>query len=92
MNTKTVINIKIDKKLKVDAKRVAGELGLPLGTIVNTYLRNLVREKRVVFSAPPVPNKKTAELLKRTLRDVKQGKNVDGPFTSTKDVLAYLHN
>jgi addiction module RelB/DinJ family antitoxin len=92
MNTKTVINIKIDKKLKGDAQRVAGELGLPLGTIVNTYLRDLVREKRVVFSAPPIPNKKTTELLKRALRDVKWGKNVDGPFASAKDALSYLHN
>ena len=72
---KTVINVKTDKKLKKDAQRVAQALGLPLGTIVNHYLRNLVREKRVVFSTPLVPNAKTRALLDKIERDRKKGKN-----------------
>ena len=62
---KILLNIKTDRKLKENAQKVAQELGLPLGTIINAYLRDLIREKRVVFSSPPVPNKKTQRLLKK---------------------------
>ena len=48
MNT-TVINIKTDKILKKDAQRLAKNFGLPLSTVINTYLREFVREKRIIF-------------------------------------------
>ncbi len=90
MNTKTVINIKIDKKLKADAQRIAGILGLPLGTIVNAQLRDFVREERIVFSNPPTPNKKTESFLHRAVQDAKLGKNASPIFASGKSMDAYL--
>ncbi len=90
MNTKTVINIKIDKKLKADAQRVAGILGLPLGTVVNAQLRDFVREERIVFSNPPTPNKKTEALLLSALRDARSAKNASPVFASGKTMDAYL--
>lgn len=83
---KTVINIKMDKKLKRDAQKVAKDLGLPLGTIVNHYLRDLVRDKRIVFQAPLVPNAKTRKILDEIGRDRKAGKNFDGPFTVSESI------
>lgn len=85
----TLINIKIDKEFKEQVKGVAKELGLPLGTIINAYLRELVRERRVVFSAPPSVNKRTKKLLEAIERDIRAGKNADGPFTY-KQAAAYL--
>lgn len=85
---KTLLNIKTDRKLKRGAQRVARELGLPLGTIVNAYLRELIREKRVVFSVPPTPNARTRELLRRIARD-RSGKNSHGPFTY-EEAVRYL--
>ena len=85
-----MINIKVDPVLKGQAQKVAQALGLPLGTIINGYLRNLVQEKRVVFSMPLMPNKKTQALLKSFTHDLKRGiKNFDGPFTP-KEALDYL--
>ena len=72
---KTILNIKTDKKLKEEAQKVAKELGLPLGTIINAYLRELSREKRVVFSVPPVPNYKLQFLLKK-IRNEKKKKSL----------------
>lgn len=86
----TVINIKTDVTLKRDAKIVAEDLGLPLGTIINSYLRELVRERRVVFSTPPAVNKKTARLLEEIDRDAREGKNADGPF-SYDEAIGYLN-
>ena len=84
-----VINIKTDPKLKQGVKKVAQELGLPVGTILNAYMRELVRERRVVFSAPPALNRRTQRLLQGIDRDIKAGKNADGPF-SPKEAAAYL--
>ncbi len=77
----TLLNVKTHKKLKEEAQKVAKELGLPLGTIINAYLRELVREKRVLFSVPPIPNMRTQKLLKKIMHDMRKGKNAHGPFT-----------
>lgn len=50
MNTHTILNIKTDKKLKASAKEVARELGVPLSTIVNAFLKQFVREKEITLS------------------------------------------
>lgn len=86
---KTVLNIKTERKLKRRAQKVARGLGLPLGTIMNAYLREFVREKRIVFSVPPTPNVRTQKLLQDIREDIKHNKNVDGPF-SYKDAMRYL--
>lgn len=86
---KTLLNVKTDKRLKHGAQKVAKELGLPLGTIINAYLRELVREKRVIFSAPLLPNKHTREVLQKIAKDIKRRRNADGPFSYEKAV-AYL--
>lgn len=84
-----VINIKTDPKLKKDVQRVAQELGLPVGTIINALMRDIVRERRIVFAAPPALNRRTQRLLQSIDRDIKAGKNADGPF-SPEEAAAYL--
>lgn len=51
MNTHTILNIKTDKKLKADAQKVAGELGIPLSTVMNAFLKQFVRDKEITFTA-----------------------------------------
>ncbi|MBL1434551.1 type II toxin-antitoxin system RelB/DinJ family antitoxin [Candidatus Wolfebacteria bacterium] len=50
MNTHTILNIKTDKKLKEEAKDLATELGVPLSTVVNSFLKQFVRDKEITFS------------------------------------------
>ena len=88
MNT-AVINIKTHPKLKQELKAVAKELGLSVGAIINAYVRELVRERRVVFSAPPALNHRTQSLLESIDRDIRAGKNADGPF-SPEEAVTYL--
>jgi len=87
---KTVINIKTDKKLKTDAQGVAKNLGLPLGTIINSYLRELVQEERVVFSNHPIPNKRTQKFLDRLMDEKDSRKDTSGPFSSAAQTLSHL--
>ena len=51
----TTFTIKTDKKLHRDAKKTADELGVPLTTIVNSMLKQFVREQAVVLTTYPTP-------------------------------------
>jgi len=39
---------------------------------------------------PPQPNKKTRELLDTIEKDIKEGKNLSGPFNNARDMLRTL--
>ena len=47
---KKLITVKVDSNIKEEAQRVAKDLGIPLGSIINGYLREFVRVKSVSFS------------------------------------------
>ncbi len=71
----TTLMIKLDKGLRNDAKKVAGELGIPLTTIVNAYLKQFVRDKQITVSYEPRPTKETIELLERISAEADKEKN-----------------
>jgi addiction module RelB/DinJ family antitoxin len=48
-----VINIKTDPGTKQKARQIAHEMGFSLGTIVNAYLKQLIKERAVSFSVNP---------------------------------------
>lgn len=76
----TTMLIKTKKDLKVQAQNLAKEMGLPLSTLVNNYLRSFVVDRQVVFNAP-MPNKKTQKIIDQARRDYQAGKFA-GPFTA----------
>lgn len=47
----TILNFKTDKKLKLEAKQVAEKIGVPLSTVLNSFLKQFVRDQEVTFSA-----------------------------------------
>ncbi len=79
----TTFLIKTDKTLKTKAQRLAREMGLPLSTLVNNYLKNFIVERQATFVAP-MPNKKTIKAIEEARRDYKAGKNISGPFTASE--------
>ncbi|MFH0846403.1 MAG: type II toxin-antitoxin system RelB/DinJ family antitoxin [Patescibacteria group bacterium] len=89
---KTILNVKINKDLKESARKVAEELGLPLSVIVNSYLKRLVDERRIEFVAHPTPNKETQKLLMEISKDIKEGKNLSGPFDTVEEMDKYLNS
>lgn len=88
---KTLISIKTDIEVKRGIQRIAQELGIPLSTIVNAYFKRLLRERRVDFSLPLMPNKKTAGHLRRAHEDYIKGRNISPAFESAKDAIAWLN-
>lgn len=87
---KTMINIKTDKEVKEQAQKIAKELGLPLSTVVNAYLKEFVRDRAVRFSVEPKIRPEIGKLLKRASKDYKNRKNIAGPFRTAEEMDAYL--
>ena len=85
----TTMLIKTDKALKVKAQKLAKEMGLPLGTLVNNYLKTFVIDRKAVFTAP-MPNKKTIKIIEQARKDIEAGRNLSGPFSTAAEAIAYL--
>jgi addiction module RelB/DinJ family antitoxin len=89
---KTMINIKADRKVKEKAQRVARELGLPLSTVINAYLRQFIRNKEVHFFIEGELKPSVKRRLDRLQKDVKEGKNLSPVFHSAKEMDTYLNS
>ena len=89
---KTIINIKTDRDVKELAQKIAKELGLPLSTIVNAYLKDFIRNKSVNLAIAPRMSRQLESLIGRVEKDVATGKNISGPFSSADELIAHLDN
>lgn len=90
--TTTVLSVKLDKRLKEDARDVAEMIGFPLSTLVSAYLRQLVHTRRVDFSAPERMTPEMENMIGETDTDIRAGKNLVGPFYTASDFIASLNN
>lgn len=81
---KTLISVKIDKDIKVKSQGLAQELGIPLSTLVNAYLRQFVREKKAVFSAAWQMSPELEKMLKPIENDFKRGRDFSQKIDSVK--------
>jgi len=70
-----VINVKIDPKVKIQAQKVAADLGLSLSGLLNAYLRNVIRTKEVCFSLnkPEIPSARLIRSIKKAEEEIKNG-------------------
>ena len=89
---KVLLNVKTDAHIKEEASKIAKEMGIPLSTVVNAYLRQFIDEQEVTIS-----NKKTYRMtpefetsLDEIEEDIKHGRNADGPFSTPEEVQDYL--
>ena len=89
MKTQTILNVKTDKKLKEEAKKVSAELGLPLSTVINAFLKQFVRDKEITFSANHYrPTPYLEQILTEAKREHEAGDYI-GPMEA-KDFIAHL--
>jgi addiction module RelB/DinJ family antitoxin len=86
----TVLNIKLDPKLKKQAQEAAKALGLPISTVVAASLREFVRTRSITISDPPrLKPEVEAELLKISA-DAKKGSNISPAFDSLDESFVWL--
>ncbi|MDQ3018384.1 MAG: type II toxin-antitoxin system RelB/DinJ family antitoxin [bacterium] len=89
MNTKTILNIKTDKDLKKAAQETAEELGVPLSTAINAFLKQFVREKEITLSANKLkPTPYLQKILRAADEEYIRGQAI-GPFND-KEFIARL--
>ena len=87
-----IINIRTEPLVKKKAKRVAETLGLSLSSIIDAYLRQLIRTKTVTFSAASEePTEYLLKSLEESRRDIEAGR-VSPTFDNAKDAIAWLDN
>lgn len=90
MNT-AVINVKIDPIVKKRAQKLSSDLGLSLSSLINAYLKQLIKTKTVTFSAASEePTKYFLESLRESEADIKAGR-VSPAFDNAKDAIAWLN-
>jgi len=88
----TVIHIKADQEVKENAVEIARELGLSLSDIINASLRNFIRTREITFSDTPQMTPELEKLLDRVEKDIKNNRNIDGPFYSAEEMDKYLNS
>ncbi len=85
----TVINIKTDPKVKIQAKRIASSLGFSLSSLINGYLNQLVRTKTVHFNlTDEEPNEYMTQSLREAEEERRKGKFKS--FAATDEALEFI--
>lgn len=85
-----MINIKTDREVKENAKKLARELGLSLSDVMNAALRNFIRSREVYVSSIPQMTLELERLLGKAEKDIKRRKNLSPAFSSVREMADYL--
>jgi len=89
---KTIINLKADKAVKEGAQKVAEELGVPLSIVINSFLKEFIRNKQVVLSAIPRMTPYLEDVIGSAYLDIKKGKNLSKKFDDVDEAISYLES
>jgi DNA-damage-inducible protein J len=87
----TVLTVKTNKELKEAAQSVAKELGIPLSTAVNAFLKQFVRDRKLELSDTLTPSPYLERCIKEAEEEFKAGK-CHGPFHTVEEVMADLES
>lgn len=86
---KTILNIKTDKELKEAAQETAKDIGIPLGTAINAFLKQFVRDKEITLSSNnSVPTPYLQNIIREAEKEYARGES-SGPF-SEPELLEHL--
>jgi antitoxin component of RelBE/YafQ-DinJ toxin-antitoxin module len=88
----TTLTIKIDRRLRDDAKKAADELGIPLTTVVNGMLRKFSRDKEITFSVYPTPKPEKLAEWEKTSADMDAHPEKYKVYESVEEFLAHMND
>lgn len=89
----TQVIFKIDKTLKDKAMKKAQSEGMPLAYVLKLATQAYVQGSLdVEIVVQPKLNAKTLRELKKISKDIKEGKNLIGPFNSTEEMMKSLRS
>lgn len=85
------MSIKIDENLKRQAQETASAIGIPLSTLINAYLRDVVATGRVEFSAAEPMTPQMERIIEQAEKEIAAG-DISPEFDNAEDAIAWLHD
>ena len=86
----TLVNIRMDEKLKKSMEKTCQELGMTMTTAFTIFAKKMSREKRIPFevSIDPFYSESNMKILKESIKQLEKGEVV----VKTLDELKELEN
>ena len=88
MNT-AVINIKTEEEVKKKAQNIASELGLNLSSLINAYLKQLVRTRRIEFDLGEEPSEYLKSIIRKAEENYRKGRTSPA-FKTGEEAVKWL--
>lgn len=88
MNTAVIIT-KTEPEVKRKVQAVAKEFGISLSSLLNAYLKQIIRTKKIEFTLDEEPSKYLITTIKQALQDRKNGK-ASPIFNTGKEAIKWL--
>ncbi|MBI3385106.1 type II toxin-antitoxin system RelB/DinJ family antitoxin [Candidatus Gottesmanbacteria bacterium] len=85
----TVINVRIERNLKSQAQILANDLGFSVSSLINAFLKQLVRTKSVHFKLEE-PTAYLLKALKESRKNIKTGK-ISPSFKNADNAIKWLN-
>lgn len=86
----TTMLVKLDKRLKEDAKQTADALGVPLTTVISALLKQFVRDRQVTISLEPTPKKEKLALWDSISKEMDKEMKTAKRYRNADDLIADL--
>lgn len=88
MNTAVIIT-KTEPEVKRRAQEIAREFGISLSSLLNAYLKQIVRSKKIEFALDERPSEYLVKTIKQAVEDRKKGK-ASPIFNTGKEAIKWL--
>jgi addiction module RelB/DinJ family antitoxin len=85
----TSVHIKIESDIKIQAQKIAGELGLSLSAVMKALLKQFIRTKHLSVGLNEEPSAYMIEGLKKSAKEYDDG-DTSPSFANTEDSFKWL--
>ena len=89
---KTTTSIKLDKDTKEQAAALAKDLGLSLSSVINSTLKQFVRNESIFLAVEPALNEKTKKEFLEIRDDIKHNRNLSKTYKNVKELREALES
>ncbi len=87
----TTLNVKIDTQTKQSLKEFAAEVGVPVSALVNGSIKQMLRDRKVVFSTVLEPTAYLRKIMREADADLAAGRGITTAKTK-KEALEHLRS
>ena len=86
----TMVHVRVNKKLKEQAAKAAGDLGVSLSLVTEQAFRDFIANRRLVVEKPLVPTPYLAKILREAEANKDNPDYWSPAFETAADAEAYL--